>query len=1022
MDSAIEDVVEGALSDVHDLQGTLYAILNRDGLDMAAKKCHFIAEFLNYLKSIDASEACVAFDRPRTGMHWWLFIETDYYRGLYGPLKRENNQLIDAANHAAYNSFAQVMMELRQQTACLHFSASKKTIKAPWKRVLAYFDGYCKNLSVENSFYVANLRGNIQKAADFAKQYMSQEADQLQFPEDKLDRIDYYCMRALQWGLRGNYVLKDTSSDMQHAAKAYMDDDDDIVGLDGDSIKIKQQLTSSLSELKIIPIVGMGGIGKTTLTRRVYEDPQIMVHFPVRAWTIVSEEYHERDVLLRILKSIAPLPEQVCKEHEGQLADRLYRRLKGWRYFIVLDDIWTTQAWDRLKLCFPDDNNGSRIIVTSRISDVACYVSPENSPHFMNFLGLEDSWDLLLKQVFGKEACPPQLVSVGKQIVEKCRGLPLAIKVVAGHLSNCSKKQEYWQDAAESVSLATEVSQMESLLNILSISYNHLPQQLKACFLTMVTFLKNFEIPVRKLVTLWAAMGFLHPNVPKTVEEVAMMCLKDLIARNLIMVTKRKFDGKVKLCGVHDLLWDLSMREARKEGNSIFGNNISLSHSYFNGSNDINYVMGLSSTLRYFDHSFESDCPIGCSEFKLLKILDILNQSFDHFPDEITELVNLRYLELATSSNIPESVSKLCHLETLINNHEGAAPTLPNGIWSLARLKHLHTRTCSSMAKPPSSEGGGCVSAGLPNLETLSNLSFASCTEDVLLKIPNLKELRIHETEEELDVEGDQLLFSSLSNLICLNQLEIFKLCCNAAELDQKPRCIPQWDSFIPNIKQLTLVGCYLPWSEINALAMLPDLEVLKLKGWPANVGSEWELVDEEFLQLKCLVLDRLPLMLWNANQDHFPNLQCLIIRNCPNLFSIPLEFGNIPTLQLIDLEYCSSQAFESARQIQREQLNMGNDKLKVCLGRLIQNEQFLSLVNTVVYMNSRLKIQRGAKTKRVRCKKHFYMKNSRLKMQWAKKLIRSKKMKRKEDADDGQSEVSVGECSSNSTLIGSAK
>lgn len=147
----MEDVIEGALSDVHDFHGTLYAILSCDGLDMAAKKCLFIAEFLNYLKSIDASEASVAFDRLRTGMHWWLFVETDYYRGLYGPLiKRENNQLIDATNHAAYNSFAQVMMELRQPTACLHFSAAKKTIKlAPWKRVLAHFDWYCKNLSVE---------------------------------------------------------------------------------------------------------------------------------------------------------------------------------------------------------------------------------------------------------------------------------------------------------------------------------------------------------------------------------------------------------------------------------------------------------------------------------------------------------------------------------------------------------------------------------------------------------------------------------------------------------------------------------------------------------------------------------------------------------------------------------------------------------------------------------------------------------------------------------------------------------
>lgn len=422
-------------------------------------------------------------------------------------------------------------------------------------------------------------------------------------------------------------------------------------------IKITEQLRGNASNLHIIPIVGMGGIGKTTLARSVYEDPQIKLHFHVRAWTTISQKFDGRYVLLNILQLISPLPLDLYNKGKEQLAECLYRGLKGRRYFIGLDDIWSKEAWAQIKLCFPDDENGSRIVMTTRISEVASYVSLESSSHFMNFLGLEDSWELLRKQVFGEEACPPQLVNIGRQIAMKCQGLPIAIKVLAGHLSNIRKKQEYWEDVANRVDFSTKVSQVESPLDILSTSYNPLSKQLKACFLTMATFPKNFDIPVKKLVKYWTALGFLHFEMSSTVEynaleELGMKCLDDLISRNLIMVKKRKFDGKAKLCGTHDILWDLSLREAQNEGNSIFGG-ICWNNFYFNP-DQISYVMGVGSTLRYFYHSFQSDCPIGgSSEFKPLKVLDIVNQHFDYFPQEIMELVNLRYLELDARGNIP---------------------------------------------------------------------------------------------------------------------------------------------------------------------------------------------------------------------------------------------------------------------------------------------------------------------------------------------------------------------------------
>ncbi|PHT73941.1 hypothetical protein T459_21218 [Capsicum annuum] len=228
------------------------------------------------------------------------------------------------------------------------------------------------------------------------------------------------------------------------------DQKDMIVGLDKDLLKIKDRLIVQSSRLEVVPIVGMGGIGKTTLARRVYDDSLITYHFYVRAWINVSQEFDTRDIFLSILRSISVVRDEVERNSTTeQLAERVYRSLKGRKYLIVLDDMWSIEAWQHVRRSFPDDHNGSRIVMSTRLVDVASSASSGNSLHQMRFLSMEESWTILRDKVFGDSSYPPELEKIGKYIGHQCQGLPLAVVAIGGLLSTMSNETGSWKTVAE---------------------------------------------------------------------------------------------------------------------------------------------------------------------------------------------------------------------------------------------------------------------------------------------------------------------------------------------------------------------------------------------------------------------------------------------------------------------------------------------------------------------------------------------------------------------------------------------
>ncbi|KAG5628349.1 hypothetical protein H5410_000066 [Solanum commersonii] len=710
-----------------------------------------------------------------------------------------------------------------------------------------------------------------------------------------------------------------------------IDQKDVIIGLDEDLLKIKDRLIVQSSKLEVVPIIGMGGIGKTTLARRVYDDSLIAYHFCVRAWANVSQEFDTREIFLGILRSIGKIKDEVERDSTTeQLAEMVYRSLKGRKYLIVLDDMWSIEAWQNVRRSFPDDHNGSRIVLTTRLVDVASCACSGNSLHQMRFLSMEESWTLLRDKVFGNGSYPPELEKIGRYIGHQCQGLPLAVVAIDGLLSKMSKETSSWENVAEKVrSLMT--SDTMDFLNILSLSYNHLPQYLKTCFLYMGVFAETREIPVWKLIKLWISEGFVKKVKYKNLEDVAEENLSELVDRSLVLVGKHTSLGKIKTCTfVHfpisftDLLENISCLRR-----------VADFHRYTDS--ELSKLMPHTRSV-FFKYPYFF-CFLSQSSFRLLRILDVCFDPFSNCSQSISELIHLRYLACPSFDGLVQSICKLRNLQNLVihDSHPFGfcmrPQFLPWEVVNMPQLRHIHTKEFSLFIPPPTS----LIAERENHLQTLTGLMPSSCNEEVFLRIPNLKKLGILILDDSDTIQKCYCL----DNLVHLTQLEKLKVEFRESEMlffrwmikdwmDLSWLHIPHCDNFPPNLKKLTLCRTHLQWEDMNILRKLPNLEVLKLKHHAFH-GLIWKLSDEDedgFLKLKFLLLQNMNLMQWEATSYHFPSLEHLVLTDCYLLEQIPFDFAEIQTLQLIELHECLRSVLVSAEQIQAEQQSLGNDDL----------------------------------------------------------------------------------------------
>ncbi|XP_042519414.1 disease resistance RPP8-like protein 3 [Macadamia integrifolia] len=673
-------------------------------------------------------------------------------------------------------------------------------------------------------------------------------------------------------------------------------EEDDVVGLEEETKTLVNQLVNGTEELDVISISGMGGLGKTTLAKKVYEQHSVKYHFSWRAWVSVSQDCNMKELLLAILNEVAPMTvkmsEMKVQQLKQELKQELKKQLSRHKYLVVLDDVWKKKHWDELKGVFPNDKIGSRVLITTRIIEVARHVS-RKSPFYIRFLNDEESWELFTKKVFRGQFCPDNLESLGKKIVAECGGLPLAIVVLGGLLASMEKTEQIWTKMVGGVN--RQLAQKTTCLDILGLSYSELPPYLKPCFLYLGLFPEDYKIPVRQLIQLWISEGFIQDEERmQRKEEVAENYLQELIDRSLIQVEEKRSDGGIKTCRVHHLIHDLCDKLSEEEKFLESYRSVPTSQTkprrlaiHCSRQDDISNAHAYTRQVRTL-LCFNQDKHKLSEEhweklfkcFKLLRVLDLGNGEVHRLPKAIDKLILLKYLRVKTAdiSGIPSTIFNLHQLQTL-DLRMSRINVLPEGIWRMRQLRHLYLDGPSRL---PKKAGTDC----LFDLQTLCYVSQDHTGRvRIAEKAPNLRKLGLY---------GYQCYFldeeKSTFDLPHLESLKFSSEC-----VFDEPIRLP------PSITKISIKTAFLQFETIEIFQNLPNLQILKLDG--ASFDDD-KLVFKKgwFPQLQLLKIEDSRIVSWKLGRGAVPKLKRVVISKCPGLEMIPEELWDITSLQKLEL------------------------------------------------------------------------------------------------------------------------
>ncbi|XP_078149111.1 disease resistance protein RPP13-like [Carex rostrata] len=696
-------------------------------------------------------------------------------------------------------------------------------------------------------------------------------------------------------------------------------DDPNVVGFDHDRDNIVNLLLdTSIKRRAVISIVGPGGLGKTTLARKVYNSNDVKRQFDVCIWVTISQEFKLMDILKKIIEQVEPLPPNDVEGGEEYLLTKLYKTLNGQKYtleyhlrpnshdpqastkpqpkkyLLILDDMWRGDLWIKIGEVLLDVGIGSRVLVTTRIQNII----DDAEPYKLPYLTEKPSLELLLKKALPNrdlsKGFPDELYEVGKQFAKKCGGLPLALLVLGGLLSKKPANYVAWSKMLQTMNWGTDG---KDCTEIMATSYDDLPFVLKSCFMYFAAFPEDHEINAKNLLMLWVAEGFIPAEESRTFEDTAESFLEELVQRSLVQVLHRDTDDSITYCRIHDLLRELAILKAKEDNFITICSNPDNWKSSAKARRVAVHYSGCSELMEHANPNLRSlvcfeDTMPNCSRQRLLKVLHHKAPSVDF--ECFHGLNQLRYCELigTLSSNrisFESFIRGLKFVETLNFYQLQDHGDLHDDIWNVKTLRHVMLNYMDYTAGPSSS-------ADLKNLQTLRGVKCRESWNAQLPKLPNLRDLDI-KVENSFSWDVMAKLLDTLNHLT--------RLYLHGSEV---PQTIVEMQRF-PFYQHLQSLMLREESSSLNnklslEVRMFP-IHVTVLQLYDLQFKEDPLPVLEKLRSLRLLLLEGEVNRKMSCSDGGFQQLHDLCFRSLTNLEEWEIKAGAMPILNNVYLFDC---------------------------------------------------------------------------------------------------------------------